>query len=59
MRKLNEANKQERKGVVFSLIWIFFILIAPILLPDLKIIAILMVLPLIIGWGMYWVKQGK
>ena len=57
MNKLNEANKQERKGVVFSLIWIVLILIAAVTLEP--IITILMALPLIIGWGMHWVKQGK
>jgi hypothetical protein len=58
----SRLSRAERIGVVFSAVWIFVVTAFlagaggawEYILPNFLIVG---VLPLIIGWGIYWVKK--
>jgi hypothetical protein len=58
--KFGYMNRWERIGIVISAVWIIVLsVIAMQSLDALQFFLIAGVLPIVIGWGMYWIKKAK
>ena len=58
--KFGHMNRWERIGIIISAVWIIVLsVIAMQSLDALQFFLIAGVLPIVIGWGMYWIKKAK
>jgi hypothetical protein len=58
--KFGHMNRWERIGIIISAVWIIVLsVIAMQSLDALQFFLIAGVLPIVIGWGMYWIQKAK
>jgi hypothetical protein len=58
--KFGSMNRWERIGIIISAVWIIVLsVIAMQSLDALQFFLIAGVLPIVIGWGMYWIQKAK
>jgi len=52
-------TKKQRVGIVISAIWLLLAIIVAIEEETIGIFFLLGVLPVIIGWGIWWIRRAK
>lgn len=56
---MTSPTKNQRIGIVISTVWAVFTLAWSVSDNDMSIFVILGLIPLIIGWGIWWIRRAE
>jgi hypothetical protein len=58
-REIMGVTKEQRVGIVISVVWGVFTLAWSLDTHNISTFLLLGLMPLLIGWGIWWIKWGK